>query len=348
MALIYVTDSDPGITRHKSGKGFSYKLPGGTPIRDKPTIARINALAIPPAYTSVWICPDANGHIQATGRDDKNRKQYRYHADWNATRDLTKYGRMLHFAYLLPKIRRRIRAHMAQPGLGRNKVLATVVNLLETTLIRVGNEDYARTNKSYGLSTLRDRHVQIKGAELRFRFTGKSGKEWNLKLTDRRLAKLVKACQDIPGQKLFQYLTEDGQRHAVTSQDINTYLRDLTGEDITAKDFRTWAGTVLATTELKQADLADTPTAAKRTITAAVKAVAAKLGNTPAICRKCYVHPDIFICYEKGKLHQDIAPLVAKQRKALAGLRADEAAVVILLTPKSGKPKPTTILAKAA
>ncbi|RYG61289.1 MAG: DNA topoisomerase IB, partial [Alphaproteobacteria bacterium] len=340
------TDSDPGITRHKAGKGFSYKDADGQTVRDKATLQRIRSLAIPPAYTAVWVCANPNGHIQATGRDDRGRKQYRYHAEWNAARDLTKYGRMLHFAYLLPKIRRRVRTHMAQPGLGRNKVLATVVNLLETTLIRVGNEDYARTNKSYGLSTLRDRHVQIKGSELRFRFTGKSGKEWNLKLADRRLAKVVKACQDIPGQKLFQYLTEDGERHAVTSQDINSYLRDITGEDITAKDFRTWAGTVLAAGELRQADLATSPTAAKRTITTAVKAVAAKLGNTPAICRKCYVHPDIFVCYQKGRLHQDIAPIVASQRKALAGLRTEEAAVVVLLTPKSGSRKPATILAK--
>lgn len=355
--LTYVTDAEPGYTRHKSGKGFSYRDESGKTITDKTTLERIKKLGIPPAYIHVWISPDPNGHLQATGRDAKGRKQYRYHADWSEAQTTGKYGRMLEFAHLLPKLRRKVKSDMAQPGLGRTKVLATVVNLLETTLIRVGNEDYARTNKSFGLSTLRDRHVKFEGPHqdtMRFQFMGKSGKQWNLKVTDRRLAKLVKACQDIPGQKLFQYLDDSGERHAVTSQDINAYLRETTGQDITAKDFRTWAGTVLAAQALRKAELATSATHAKRTITEAVKAVAAKLGNTPAICRKCYVHPDIFVCYEKGRLHEDLDTLVATQRKLLSGLKTEEATVIVLLggTQSGKKPKvktlPKSALAAAA
>ena len=239
--LSYVDDARPGLTRRRSGKGFSYKDAKGNPVRDRATLDRIRKLAIPPAYTDVWICPRRNGHIQATGRDAKGRKQYRYHPDFRQAREENKFSRIMSFADALPKIRSRIDADMRKKGLPRDKVLATVVHLLETTLIRVGNDDYARTNRSYGLTTLRDPHVRIAGAALKFRFMGKSGKEWNVSLKDKRVARIVKACQDLPGQELFQYLDEDGQQRDVTSSDVNAYLREITGQDFTAKDFRTWA-----------------------------------------------------------------------------------------------------------
>ncbi|TKW61402.1 MAG: DNA topoisomerase IB [Blastochloris viridis] len=302
MPLTYVTDAEPGYTRRKSGKGFSYYTPDGDRVTDKVEIARINALGIPPAYTQVWICTNPEGHLQATGRDAKGRKQYRYHPDWTVSQNLTKYSRMVTFAQHLPRIRRHIRAQMNQPGLGRAKIIATAINLLEVTLIRIGNEDYARTNKSYGLTTLRNRHVQVKGQELRFRFIGKSGKEWNLSLTDHRVAKVIRACQELPGQRLFQYKDEDGEYRALSSHDINDYLRELTGDDISAKDFRTWAGTVLAYTEISKLERPDSLTAIRKCLTGVVKQVAAKLGNTPAICRKCYIHPAVFQQFETGVL----------------------------------------------
>ncbi len=261
--LSYVSDEQPGIRRKRAGKGFSYVASTGRKVDDEPTLARIRALAIPPAYTEVWICQKANGHIQATGRDAKGRKQYRYHALFREVRDSTKYEHTLAFAQALPAIRKAVDAHMGLRGLPREKVLATVVHLLENTLIRVGNSDYAKQNKSYGLTTLRDPHVAVTGAELRFAFKGKSGKEWRLKVKDRRVARIVKACQDLPGQDLFQYLDEDGERQSISSSDVNAYLREISGEDFTAKDFRTWAGTVLAALALAEFERFDDEASAK-------------------------------------------------------------------------------------
>lgn len=252
VGLLYIGSQHAGVTRRKSGKGWNYKDPSGANIRDKAVIDRINKIGIPPAYTDVWICPDARGHIQATGRDAKGRKQYRYHERFREVRDSTKYEHMLSFVDVLPSIRERVDADMRQRGLRRDKILATVVYLLETTMIRVGNADYAKQNKSYGLTTLNDRHVKVEGNELRFRFKGKSGKQWNLKLADRRVAKIVKQSQDLPGQHLFQYVDDEGEQREVSSGDVNTYLREISGSDITAKDFRTWTGTVLAALALTE------------------------------------------------------------------------------------------------
>ena len=330
--LTYVSDEEPGIRRRRAGKGFTYKTPDGQVVRDEATLKRIRSLAIPPAWTDVWICPEPNGHVQATGRDDKNRKQYRYHPRWREVRDSTKYEHMLEFAQALPAIRARIAEHMARPGLPREKVLATVVHLLETTLIRVGNPDYAKQNKSYGLTTLRDRHVGVDGSELRFEFKGKSGKKWRLRIKDRRVARVVKACQDMPGQHLFQYVDDDGERQAVTSADVNAYLREITGRDITAKDFRTWAGTVLAAMTLREFESFDTAAKAKKNLRAAIETVSARLGNTPTICRKCYVHPEVLSSYLEGSLLEVIKDEVETElREDLDGLRPEEAAVLTLL-----------------
>ena len=330
--LRYVSDETPGIKRRKSGRGFTYLGPDGRPVTDEATLERIRKLAIPPAYTDVWISPKANGHIQATGRDAKGRKQYRYHAAFREVRESTKYEHMLAFAQALPAIRKTIDQHMSLRGLPREKVLATVVHLLENTLIRVGNVDYAKQNKSYGLTTLRDPHVEIDGAELRFQFKGKSGKKWNLRVKDRRVAKIVKACQDLPGQDLFQYLDEDGNRQTIASSDVNAYLREITGEDFTAKDFRTWAGTVLAALALAEFAQFDDEAKAKKNIRAAIEAVSSRLGNTPTICRKCYVHPEILSCYLDGDLLLDVKEEVeAELRDRLGGLKPEEAAVLTLL-----------------
>src|SRR5829696_2317991 len=277
--LLYVSDEEPGIRRGKSGKGFTYTKPDGKKVEDKATLERIRSLAIPPAYMDVWICANANGHIQATGRDAKGRKQYRYHPGFREVRESTKFEHMMEFAQALPAIRKTIDEHMSLRGLPREKVLATVVHLLDTTLIRVGNSDYAKQNKSYGLTTLRDPHVKVEGADLRFQFKGKSGKTWQLQVKDRRVAKIVKACQDLPGQHLFQYLNEEGEQQSVTSADVNAYLKEITGRDITAKDFRTWAGTVLAAMALQEFESFDTQAKAKKNVRAAIEHVASKLGN---------------------------------------------------------------------
>jgi DNA topoisomerase I len=330
--LVYVSDEEPGIRRRKAGKGFSYLKPGGGTVKDPATLKRIRALAIPPAYTDVWVCAKPNGHIQATGRDAKGRKQYRYHPRFREIRESTKYEHMLEFAKGLPAIREKVAEHMALQGLPREKVLATVVNLLETTLIRVGNEDYAKQNKSYGLTTLRDRHVEVNGSELRFEFKGKSGKSWKLKVKDRRVAKIIRACQDLPGQDLFQYIDEGDQRQSVTSADVNAYLREITGRDVTAKDFRTWSGTVLAAWALKEFETFDSEAKAKKNIRAAIEKVAARLGNTPTICRKCYVHPELISCYVEGSLLLEVKEEVeAGLRDDLPGLRPEEAVVLSLL-----------------
>ncbi len=330
--LRYVSDEGPGISRRRVGLGFSYRLPKGGPVKDAATLRRIRSLAIPPAWTQVWICPHPDGHIQATGRDQKGRKQYRYHPRWREVRDAAKYDHMLEFARALPAIRARIDEDMQCPGLPREKVLATIVHLLDTTLIRVGNDDYAKQNKSYGLTTLRNRHVAVEGAALRFTFKGKSGKTWQLGIRDRRVARIVKACQELPGQELFQYRDADGSLREVTSADVNAYLREIAARDVTAKDFRTWAGTVLAALALREVGAFDKEAAAKRNIRAAIERVAARLGNTPTICRKCYVHPAILDSYLDGQL------LLEAEREAKATLQSEmdrlqpeEAAVLTLL-----------------
>jgi DNA topoisomerase-1 len=330
--LRHAGDDEPGLTRKRKGKGFAYFDSAGRPVREPATLDRIGRLAVPPAYTDVWICADPRGHIQATGRDARGRKQYRYHPRWIETRDADKYGRMVEFGALLPQLRRRIDAHMRRPGLGRRKVLATIVHLLDTTLIRVGNEDYARENKSYGLTTLRNRHVDVKCAELRFQFTGKSGKMWRLRMRDRRIARIVRQIQELPGQQLFQYLNSAGDRRGVTSGDVNEYLREISGKPITAKDFRTWAGTVLAAMALSEFETFDSQTGARKNVKAAIERVAARLGNTPAICRKCYVHPHVFDSYMDGRLIEEIrGEADGELRRKLARLQPEEAAVLAML-----------------
>jgi DNA topoisomerase-1 len=330
--LVYVSDEEPGIRRQRSGKGFSFRNPDGSAVKDKETLARIKSLAIPPAYTDVWICADPKGHIQATGRDDRGRKQYRYHPRWREVRDSTKYERMLDFGKALPAIRERISADMGKRGLPREKVLATVVHLLENTLIRVGNATYSKENKSFGLTTLQDRHVEVDGGKMRFQFKGKSGKTWNLQVKDRRIARIVKSCQDVPGQHLFQYLDDDGQRHGVTSQDVNDYLREISGQDFSAKDFRTWAGTVLAAIALTEFETFDTKAAAKRNLRDAIERVSSRLGNTPAICRKCYIHPHVLDCYLEGDLVNQLKDQIEEDlRTELDALKPEEAAVMAFL-----------------
>lgn len=300
--LRYVTDNSPGIRRQRRGKGFCYIGVDGTVIRGPEERGRIEALAIPPAWSEVWICPLPNGHLQATGRDAKGRKQYRYHPLWGETRGQTKYNRLLLFGEALPLIRQQVEQDLKLPGLSRRKVLATVVRLLETTFIRIGNKAYARANQSFGLTTLRDRHVKISGSTVRFQFRGKSGQQHEIDLTDRRLARIIKQCRDIPGYELFQYLDETGQRQTVDSGDVNAYLREITQQDFTAKDFRTWGGTLLACLALKELGPCESESHAKKNVVQVVKEVAQHLGNRPATCRKYYIHPTILDIYSAGTL----------------------------------------------
>ena len=336
--LRYVSDEQPGYTRKLRGKKFVYFDTEGKEIRDEARILRINRLAIPPAYTDVWICPSPNGHLQATGRDDRGRKQYRYHERWREARDETKYERMLVFGQALSKIRRRVNKDLQLPGLPREKVLATVVQLLERTFIRVGNEEYARENKSFGLTTMRNRHVDVKGSKLRFQFRGKSGRDHDIDFEDRRVARIIKKLQDLPGQELFQYLDEAGEVHNVTSEDVNAYLREITGEDFTAKDFRTWAGTVLAAMALQAQEVFDNKSQAKKNVQAAITAVAKILGNTPAVCRKCYVHPAVLETYLDGNLIEGLKKRTEQTlEESLGDLRADEVAVLAFLQERLAK-----------
>lgn len=304
--LRYVTDAQPGIRRIRAGKGFRYVDAAGKPVRDRATLERIRALVIPPAWKDVWICAEARGHLQATGRDARGRKQSRYHPRWRAVRDETKYDRMLLFGAALKGMRSRVEEDLSRPGLPREKVLATVVRLMERTAIRVGNAEYARENGSFGLTTLRGRHVEVKGSTVVFRFRGKSGKQHTVGVQDRRLARIVQRCQDLPGYELFEYLDEEGQPHTVDSAAVNDYLRTIGGEDFTAKDFRTWAGTVMASRALREFEQAGSETQAKKNVVAAIKEVARRLGNTPAVCRKCYVHPGVLECYLAGKLERRV------------------------------------------
>jgi DNA topoisomerase-1 len=331
--LRYVMDDEPGIRRLKRGKGFTYVDLQGNVVRSPKDLERIRKLAIPPAWTDVWICPRANGHLQATGRDAKGRKQYRYHADWREVRDETKFGRMIAFGEALPKIRERIDQDMSRRGLPREKVVATVVKLLETTLIRVGNKEYVKQNNSFGLTTLRDQHVDVDGSTLRFEFRGKSGKEHSVEIQDRRLARIVKQCRDLPGQKLFQYLDENQERQSLSSEDVNAYLKETTGEDFTAKDFRTWGGTVLALSALLEIGSCETEKEANKAVVETIKRVAGQLGNRPAICRKYYVHPTVIQTFLAGSLAQALQEVVDDSPDVddRTGLRRLEAQVLCLL-----------------
>jgi DNA topoisomerase-1 len=323
--LRYGSDRQRGITRQRAGGRFAYTDASGRRVRDRDTLDRIRRLAIPPAWRDVWISPVAHGHLQAVGRDARGRKQYRYHARWRDVRDATKYTRLLAFAEALPKIRARVEADLARPGLPGEKVVATVVRLLETTLIRVGNVEYARDNGSFGLTTLRTRHVDVSGSTVRFRFRGKGGRAHEVGVRDPRVARVVRRCQELSGQELFQYVDDDGTVASVGSADVNAYLREASGEDFTAKDFRTWAGTVLAAVALATIGAAESVTRAKRNLAKTVAAVSQLLGNTPAICRRCYVHPGVMDAYADGVV------LAGRPRRVPDGLKPEEAAVAVLL-----------------
>ena len=335
--LQYVSDDCPGYTRKPRNGEFEYLDTQGERIRDEQRILRIKRLAIPPAWTDVWMCPSSTGHVQATGRDARRRKQYRYHERWRELRDENKFDRLADFAKALPKIRRRVTKDLKLRGLPREKVLATVVRLLERTFIRVGNEEYARENKSFGLTTIKNRHVTVTGPHLRFRFRGKSGRQHEVDITDRRIAKIVSKCQDLPGQDLFQSVSDDGEVRNVTSQDVNDYLREITSENFTAKDFRTWAGTVLAAIALNTQGAFETKKEATANVKTAVGAVAQLLGNTPAICRKCYVHPAIVEAYFSGRQMAGLGEAIRTPDNI--NLRTVEAAVLKFLRPRNSKLK---------
>lgn len=319
--LRYVNDAMPGIHRSRAGKAFRYIDPTGARVRDVQVLKRIKALAIPPAWTEVWICSVENGHIQAIGRDRRKRKQYRYHAQWREMRDEQKYGQLLAFGHTLPAIRKHVERDLARPGLPRKKVLATLVRLLESTLIRIGNEEYARENKSFGLTTLRDRHVEITGATIRFQFRGKSGIEHSVDVKDRKVARILRSAADLPGEELFQYIDTSGERRSIESADVNQYLRQITGQEFSAKDFRTWAGTVLAVQALQTFPAFTSTVQAKHYVSQAIAAVAKILGNTKSVCRKCYVHPHVIEAFLDGSLRNSIEKISKRPRR---GLRPEE------------------------
>lgn len=338
--LRYVTDHRPGITRKKFRDSFRYTLPDGASVKDAETLARIKSLVIPPAWTDVWICKETNGHLQATGRDARGRKQSRYHPKWRAIRDENKYERMTHFAEALPGIRARVHHDLGLHGMPRNKVLATIVSLMEVTHIRVGNTEYARENHSYGLTTMRDEHVDVHGSEITFNFQGKSRVHHTIHLHDKRLARIIRQCEEIPGHELFQYLDHEGNHHVIDSQAVNEYLREITGQHFTAKDFRTWAGTVMAAKMLHEFEPFRNATEAKKNIVAAIKQVASELGNTPSVCRKCYVHPAVLETYmggmSKQEAKEELDEEIAEHTRASSerdphGLRDDERALMDLL-----------------
>jgi DNA topoisomerase-1 len=332
VGLRYVTDAQAGIRRERSGQGFRYRSNEGRLVRDRHTLKRINSLVIPPAWTDVWICPVDHGHLQVTGRDERGRKQHLYHSRWRETREQTKFDRMIDFARALPVIRKQLKRDLARAGLCREKVLATVVRLLEVSLIRVGNDEYARDNKSYGLTTMKNRHARVRGAKIKFQFRGKSGKDHVVEIEDRRIARIVHACQDLPGQELFQYVSDENQKHDVSSGDVNDYLREITGRDFTAKDFRTWAGTISAAAELEGLGQAGTEMDARKNMVAAVKATAQNLGNTPAVCRKSYIHPAIIEAYLDGSLVPELSKWKGKTgSNSSSRLRPTETAVLRFL-----------------
>jgi DNA topoisomerase-1 len=327
--LRYVNDErTPGIRRIGSTSRVRYVAPNGRTISDRAELGRIKSLVIPPAWKDVWICPDPRGHLQATGRDARGRKQYRYHPRWREVRDEVKYGRLIAFAQTLPRIRQRTAADLRKSGLRREKVLAAAVQLLEKTLIRVGNEEYARENGSVGLTTMRDQHAKVNGGTVRFEFRGKSGVQHAVDLQDARLAKIVKACRDLPGYELFQYVDDDGERQTIDSADVNDYLREISGQDFTAKDFRTWAGTVLAAKALADVAAFTSAAEAKRNIVKAIETVAKRLGNTKAVCRKCYIHPAILDSYMDGATIQTLKARASRLARSRASLNGEEAAVV--------------------
>lgn len=330
--LRYTSDARPGLRREKQGDGFRYVDAQGQTVEDESTLARIKSLAIPPAYTDVWISPLPNGHLQATGRDAKGRKQYRYHPKWQAFRDENKYDRMMAFGAALPRIRERVEQDLARPGLPREKVLATLVRLLETTLIRVGSEEYAQENQHYGLTTMHNAHVDVSGSKVEFHFIGKSGKEHDIALRDQRLARIVARLRDLPGEELFEYQGEQGELHTIRSHDVNDYLHEIAGEEFSAKDFRTWAGTVLAAMALQEMEAFDTKTQAKKNVVQAIERVAERLGNTPAVCRKCYVHPEVLNSYLDGTMLEGLKRQAEQElSENLHALRPEEAAVIGLL-----------------
>jgi DNA topoisomerase-1 len=332
--LRYVTDGVAGIARKRAGAGWAYFAPNGARIRDAGKRRRINSLAIPPAWTDVWICPDSDGHIQATARDARGRKQYRYHALYREACDRSKFRRMLEFSEILPRLRERIERDLSAPDLTRRQILATVIRLLDKTLIRVGNDEYARENRSFGLTTLRRRHVEVDGTSLRFTFRGKSGVEHNVALADRRLARIIQRCQDLPGHEIFQYLDSSGHRQAIASDDVNAHLREITGRHLTAKDFRTWGGTMQAALALHAMGPAATRREADRNIVRAIDQVAERLGNTRAVCRKYYVHPVLIDAYLQGltvPFPQRKGPNGQRRGPEAAALRRDEVAVLQFL-----------------
>jgi DNA topoisomerase I len=330
--LRHTLDDRPGITRHKARSGFDYRRPDGSLVRDLATLRRIKSIVIPPAWTYVWINPDPQGHIQATGRDQRGRKQYRYHSRWREVRDESKYNKVLAFARALPLIRARVAADLRRHGLPRERVLAAVVRLLELTLFRIGNSEYAKSNKSFGLTTLRSRHARIKGGHIHLSFRGKGGTHYETDINDPRVARIVKSCRDLPGHELFQYLDDSGDRHTISSTEVNTYLREITGEDITAKDFRTWAGTNLAALALREFKRVDSEAMRKKAVVRAVERVAKNLGNTPAICRRCYIHPAIFEGFLDGSLLATLADQTGRYlAREIEGMSAEEAAVVAFL-----------------
>lgn len=335
--LRYVSDAKPGIRREKIGEHqFRYTDPHGAEVTDEKTLARIKSLVIPPAWTDVWISTHANGHLQCTGRDQRGRKQSRYHPKWREVRDENKYERMIHFAGALPKLREHLKKDLARPGLPREKVLATIVSVMEQTHIRVGNQEYAKENKSYGLTTMRNKHVRVDGSEITFDFQGKSRVHHTISLHDRKLARVIRQCEEIPGHELFQYLDHDGHHHAIHSDDVNEYLREVTGQHFTAKDFRTWAGSVLACDLLREFGPFETATQAKKNVVEAIKNVAAKLGNTPSVCRKCYIHPAVLEAYLGGisaqEAKREIEQEMAEHESAL---HAEERALMELLEQRS-------------
>lgn len=329
--LRYVSDAQPGIRRLRSGRGFRYVEPDGTAVDDADQLRRIKSLVIPPAWTDVWICRSPRGHLQATGRDARGRKQYRYHAAWRLVRDATKYDRLIAFGESLPRLREQIDRDLRRTALSRERVLATVVRLLDEGLIRVGNEQYARENGSYGLTTLRSKHVGVSGQTVRFRFRGKSGKEHDVAVYDARVARVVRRCQELPGHELFQYGDENDGPHIVDSADVNDYLRECTGEAFTSKDFRTWGGSVLALEALLNAGTPESATDAKRSVVDAVKQTAERLGNTAAVCRRCYIHPAILEAYESGSLAEQVRPRGRHKRSEDVGLSVEEQRLLALL-----------------
>jgi DNA topoisomerase-1 len=335
--LTYVSVESPGIMRRRKGTGFVYLDAKGKAIHNPQALARIQSLVIPPAWEKVWICPSERGHVQAVGRDARGRKQYRYHATFRAVRDEAKYDRMLAFVRALPRIRRRVNADLKKRGMPREKVLAAVVRLLETTLIRVGNEEYAHENKSYGLTTIHDNHAKVRGSTIHFHFRGKSGVEHAVDLDDPRLARIVRKCQELPGEELFGFVDHEGKTHDLKSDDVNAYLHEIAGDEFTAKDFRTWAGTVLAARALREFEQVDSQALRKKNVVRAVEAVAETLGNTKAVCRKCYIHPQVIDSYLDGSLVEQLQHKTGQMLKPLHHLHPEEAAVLVLLSRRLGE-----------